>query len=263
MIKLLKISLSLVLFLFVASSCSPVVSELWLNKDQSGRMATSFDLGEMAGMAQGMISELGEDEDNEDGPGGMWGDEERMDTTMNFYDIMPDSIKEITKNPELLKNVNLNMFIDSKKEEAKMTLDIAFKSEAHLNEIFEVMQSVKEDDAGDEEQFRNMVIDYKFDLKRGIIQLPGMDLSKLEEDPEFGQIMGSLDSLSTADPEKMEMFEMLFGGETKLIVHAPGKIQFTNDMNAVIDGNTVTFTNNLMEMIQSKKSIDRIIKLKD
>jgi len=262
MFNSVKNYLALFLFAFLISSCTPVISELWLNKDESGKMETTFDLGEMAGMAQGMLSEMGGEENKNEGPG-LWDKEEMIDSTMNFYEVMPDSIKEKMENAEILKNVNLNMYINSKKEEANISMTVEFDSAEQMNEIFNSMKTMKGGGPDSEDQFENMKIDYSFDIKNGIIRIPGMDLSELENDPEFSQIMGSMDSLDTADPEKMEMFEMLFGGETSLIIHAPGNVQFTNDMDAVIDGNKVTFTDNLIEIIKSKKSLDRVIKFKN
>jgi len=262
MIQYLKNYLPFIFLALLISSCSPVISELWINKDESGKMSTTFDLGEMAGMAQGMLSELGDEEDKKDGAG-LWDKEEIIDSSMNFYDIMPDSIKETMTNPKILKNVSLDMHINSLKEEASMTLNIEYKNQNHLNQIFTTMKEMKKSGEKAEEQFDNMNIEYTIDVKRGIVQLPGMDISELENDPEFAQIMGSIDSLETTDPESMMLFEMMFGGESKTIVHLPGKIEFTNDMHAEIDGNTVTFRDNMMEMIKAKKSKDRIIKFKN
>lgn len=261
MFNILKTYLPFLFLACIICSCSPVISELWINKDESGKMSTTFDLGEMAGMAQGILSELGDEEDKKD-EAGLWDKEEIIDSTMNFYAIMPDSIKETMTNPEILKNVSMDMHINTLQEEASITLNIEYKNQNHLKQIFSTMKEMKQGGEQAEEQYDNMNIEYTIDSKRGIVQIPGMDMTELENDPEFAQIMGSLDSLETADPESMMLFEMMFGGESKTIVHLPGKVEFTNDMHAEINGNTVTFRDNMLEMIKSKKSKDRIIKYK-
>ncbi len=58
------------------------------------------------------------------------------------------------------------------------------------------------------------------------------------------------------------MMQSIIGGETSTIVHVPGKILFTNDPNAIIKGNSVTFKENVIDVLLLKQSNNKIIKYK-
>jgi len=245
----------------------PEMTEIWVNKDESGKMEMTFDMGEMADMAMGMMDE---DKEGDGSKKSMWDKEEKMDTTMNFYDQMPDSLKNTIENAHLLKQMNLNMSVDSKKKMAKMTMSISYKNMDELAELLKVMSESKGEQGGmaammGGDDMNKMFVDYKVDYKHGVYRMPPMDvMSEIENDPEMSKMFGSLDSLALADPEGMEFFEMMFGGSSKTKIHLPGKVQFTNDMNAKIDGNTVIFEDNILEIMKSgKKPGERLIKFKN
>ncbi len=262
-------SLTKIFYCFVAimflQSCMPEMTEIWVNKDESGKMEMTFDMGEMADMAMGML-----DKETGDGPRkSMWDKEEKMDTTINFYDQMPDSLKNTIANAHLLKQMNLHMNVDSKKKEAKMRMNISYKNMEELEDILKVMSESKGGQGGmaammGDDDMNKIFADYKVDYKNGVYRMPPMDLmSEIENDPEMVEIFGNIDSLAQADPEAMMMFEMMFGNSTKTKIHLPGKVQFTNDMNAKIDGNTVIFEDNVIEIMKSgKKPGERLIKFK-
>ena len=88
---------------------------------------------------------------------------------------------------------------------------------------------------------------------------------------DFEQELDSMILMLRTDPDNQKaadaqmMLEMFLGGDTKMIIHAPGKIEFTNQMNAVIDGNTVTIENNILQDLVDGKISDNsdiIIKYK-
>ncbi len=257
-----------VLYIIACSSCMPTVSEVWLNKDGSGKVQTQFDLGEMAGMVSGMMNEL--DEDNTEPKKELFKKGESMDSTMVFYEIIPDSIKNEMSNPDILKNMIMSMSMDGDKEEAIMMMSVEYKNEDEYIEIgkaFDEMQKIKEANQGvgaedSQESVKDMFLKSGLELKDGIIRLEGMDLSEVQNDPEYEEMMETLQSSDQSEEDQfvMEMMEMMFGGSTKTIIHAPGKILFSNDMNAKISGNTIEFEDNMMEMLKKGKSLDRLIK---
>ena len=113
---------------------------------------------------------------------------------------------------------------------------------------------------------------------KGVFTLSRLDFSKIqefanagEEEEEsanpFGDLGGDFGGMSDdIDMDDEFTREMLTGMFGRLVtkVHLPGKVEFTNDTTAVIDGNTVTFSQSLIEMMMGDGSNgqDRIIKFK-
>lgn len=266
----MKNLLAFIIATLLFCSCSPERSELWYEKDGSGKVEVTIDLGEMAGMAKGMIESMDESSDKKL-EGDIWDKGEMIDSTMNFYAIMPDSIKESMDNPELLKNLNMHMKIDSEKEYAKIKMSIDYESQDQLKDIMSTLKSAQSRKqggmmamAGDQDNLGAMFDTHDIDLKNGIIRLAGTQMDDMSDDPEFDEMMQALENPEASeDPELAEILKMMFGGDTETVIHAPGKILFTNDYNARIDGNTVTFRDNIMEVLKAGKSPDRIIKFEN
>jgi hypothetical protein len=260
-------------FLFIlmtAFSCTPEKTEIWYEKDGAGKMEITMDLGEMASMVGGMME--GMDESGGDKPKkDMWGKGEKIDSTMNFYAMMPDSVKETMTNPELLKKFNMHMNIDSEKEYAKIKMELSYDSADEMKEILMALQEMQSKQkggmmaaAGGDSDISAMFNGFEADLKNGIIRMDGADMSDMKDDPEFGEMIAMLeDPEKSEDPEMAAMMQMMFGGDVETIVHAPGKILFTNDMDAIINGNTVTFKDNIIELMKSEKAMGRVIKFKN
>ncbi len=252
-------------FFLIFSSCMPTVSELWVNEDESGKMEMTYDLGEMAGMAQGFMSELEPDKEQKD----MWAKKEKIDSTMNFYDIMPDSVKREVSNAEFLKNMNLSLSVDSEKEQAEMKLSVKYKDDNEMLEIMKVLKESRKDNSNPmmamqgEDELDQMMIQYKADYKNGIIRLPAMDISEFFEDPELKGMMDALAGKEGSDPEELEFLRMMLGDKTKVVVHAPGKILFTDDPNAIVEGNKATFEDDILEYLKAGKARARLIKFKN
>jgi len=262
--------LAIISCLILFSSCMPELTESWINKDGSGKMEVTMDMGEMSDMALGMIESMGSD--SVENSNGLWSQAEKMDSTLNFYAETPNAIKHSLSKPELLKKININTKIDSEEKSSKLKISIAYDSEEQFQEILEILRELEGQKSkgmmavmeGEEPDFSAYFDTYKSDLKNGVIRVAGVDLEDLEGDPEFAMFVDNMDDPETAeDPEFIEMMKMMFGGEIKTIIHAPGKILFTSDMNATIDGNTVTFRDNILEILKSKKSsLERVIKYK-
>lgn len=237
-------------------SCSPEKTEIWYEKNGGGKIEVTLDMGEMATGIMQSMDENGGDKPPKD----PWANEENIDSTTNFYTMMPDSVKETLSNPDMLKRFNLNMKVDTKKEYAKMKMTVDYDSAEQLEEILKAIKEAQSKnksgkmaaaDGGDTD-LSAMFEGYNIDLKNGIIRLDAMDMSDMKDDPEFGEMLQMLENPEASeDPEMAMMMEMMFGGDMETVIHAPGKILFTNDRKAKIDGNTVTFTDNILEMMKT------------
>ena len=253
--------------LFLLSSCTPEKSELWFNEDGSGKMEMTIDMGEMAGMATGLMQSMGEDGDEP--PKDMWGKEEKIDSTMVLYDMVPDSVMEKLENPVPLKQFKLNMHVDSEKEIALMKVVIDYKSSENLKEIFQALEEIQEKEGaagglpGGNENIADMFNNFDLQMAEGLITLEGVDFSDMKDDPEFEEMIKAMENPEKAeDPEFMKFFEAMFGGDMTTIVHAPREIISTNQKDAIIKGNTVTFKENILEMMKLEKVEDKVIQFK-
>ena len=190
---------------------------------------------------------------------------EDIDSLMNFYEMMPDSVKEQMVNPEVLKKVNMHMKIVSAEEYAKIKISMVYDSAKELEEIIKGMNEANPEGGGmgdQEDKLSEMFGKFDTDLKNGIVRIEGIDTED-EDDPFMQEMMEELNNPEKAeDPEFIEMMKMLLGGETKTIVHVPGKILFTNYPDAEIKGNTVIFKDDILDMMKNGKDGVKIIKFK-
>ena len=251
------------------SSCMPEKSEIWIEKDGGGKMEVTMDMGEMASMAGSLLGSLDEGSDDA-GPKDMWSGGENIDTLMNFYDIMPDSIRQKIDNPEILRNMEMRMKVNSEKGEAKLKLTTVYKDGAEREKLFHALTQMQAQKAsgpmamvGEDMNIKSYFEGWDADLDNGIIKIKGVSQEDMN-DPEMQEIISALEDPEKAeDPEFVEFMKMMFGGTLTTVIHAPGKIEFTSDMHAVIDGNTATFESDMMEILKGKSSPDIIIKFKN
>jgi len=282
-------------FFFVGSiSSCKVESETIINKDGSGSQIMNMEMsgmGMLAGMMEGMESEdemqneeqleknieeninetefekLLEGDAPEDfnlsdlfnNPGAMGA----ADTTMNFYDEMPDSLKSHPK-AHLMKNMTMKIVSDEGGDEMSITMSMIFDSQAQRKEIGKYLplfiSDGNEDGKSQGDEFaENIFGDNEIiDFEKGIVIIPEMDLSDEMGDTGLGG-----DEMDMEDEESKMMMSMLFGDSgMKSTYILPGDILFTSDHTAVIDGNKVTFSVPMMDLIEMDKIPKRIIKFK-
>jgi len=272
-----QFTLILCSFLFIMS-CAPTKTEIWMNKNGSGKFQSDFDLGEMASMMTTMVESMDESEEetDEESGGGIWGDTsdepEKMDTVMNFYEIAPDSVKERVMYPEIMKRFELRMKIDEEKEEGIMSIHFDYDDSSDMEKLMEdfaQMQSSEYAAMGGGQDVGMLFTQYDADLKQGIVRMPRSDMlaelmAEEEDDIEFKNMIDSIQYLAP-DDDRFFMLEMLLGKGSETVIHCPGPVEFTNDPNAKIDGNTVTFIDNPLEELKKGRKPatgDRIIKFK-
>jgi len=264
--------------------------EYWINEDGSGKDEVTFDLGEMATM---MIAMMDSDSTS---PKKNLGNNERIDSTAVFYDIIPDSIKEMMSSPHLLRDISLHMLIDQDNEEMNIRLISNYKSSKHKSEIlqaFSEMNKIKAEQRNSRSMMAQAPTDemtgylvYHIDWDQNSITIPREDVeeSLAEEGMDLEDMMMTMDTLrqvldsidmamDTMNVERRQeanqikgMLEMLLGNEMKMIIHCPKPIWFTNDPTALIEGKTVTFISRPMDFIMNGEkppAYDLVIKMKD
>ncbi len=234
---------------------------MWFNADGSGKSVSTVDMSGMKDMMQMMIEmELESDEESledETMPDKDW---KSMDTMMVMYDIMPDSIKEQIDNPEVLKNIQMHMRMDSVADEFFIKFLMQYDDEAQYQEIMTAFSRLQEDQGAAMGEEASLFSEFEHNTKTKQIRIPQQDMSEITDDPEMKDIMGSLDSLRALPDDdfgKMMLLE-IFEMEWNYIVHAPGKIISCNDGSAKIDGNTVEIKGTLIELMEGKEMPDVI-----
>jgi len=261
------------LFLIVLIfSCSPTSTEIWINEDGSGKSKTTMDLGEYIDMLGPMLASLDEEggsENTEDEISArLFGEEEDIDSTLVFFDIMPDSIKELLDYPELMKNITMHVKSVSEEKIAFMSVTVEFDDEDHLNAIKDELSKSKKSEneetmMGANDEIDNFFAEFSIDIENKTITLPESKfLQETKNHPESDSIMIQIDSLKyyAEDSHERRMLELLYGSEMEYIIHAPGKVISCSVEDATIEENTVSYTINFLEILQSRKNGGAVIK---
>jgi len=276
------------------TSCS-LDYETTLNKDGSGEESFEMDMsgiGQMAAMFEGAFEEYAEDgeideeklgeniddhidqdaleemleadpkEDNFDiskiftDPSSL----PTQDTSFTIYEAMSDSLKG-TPNAYLMKLVTMGMNSDSINDEMRMSFHLKFKDQEERRKIREEMPNYLGDgkENGDKNSSNlditnNMMGEMEqIDFKKGVVIIPAMNVKLDDEEEETPE--------EEDDDETKAMMAMMFGDSgVRQIYHLPGKIEFTSDPKAKIDGNTVVFFTPLIDVMESETIPKRVIK---
>ncbi len=284
--------ITLTLIGLLLTSCS-MDYETTLNKDGSGEESFEMDMsgiGQLAAMFEG-TSEDGEDIDKEklgenmDDHIDQEALEEMMeakpedgnfdiskiftdptslpqqDTSFTIYEMMSDSLKG-TQNAYLMKLVTIGMKSDSINDEMRISFKLKFKDQEERLKIREEMPNYlrdqnekNEDNKPNLDITKNMMGEMEhLDLKKGLLIIPPMDLKSDDEEKEA--------ALEEEDDEETKaMMAMMFGNSgVRQTYHLPGKIEFTSDPEAEINGNTVVFFTPLIDLMETETIPQRVIK---
>ena len=264
------------------SSCGDIEQNLVINADGSGKLETTFDVGEMMSMAKG-LGDMGnltnEDVTISNGqpqqpdttsvkPPEEPKDPMQMiiekvtdpayahdfDTLMNFVDIMPDSVKQKQKNLDLLKNINIRLQSPANSASLKMGLVMNFKNKNQLHEMIQYLETFEDSSTteimpgmGGGMQSETFLV-FDVDMKAGWIKVDSVDYSAMGM--ELG--MGS-DSLMGS--EEAGMMEMMFGNsKIKSSIQVPGEVTSCTNKDAILTkDNRVLLEYGFMDVIKKGK----------
>lgn len=289
----MKISTSSLSILFgcclgmlMLSSCGDVQNEYFINADGSGKLETSFDLGEMMSMMKG-FDDMGVPDDtisDDDMPEDTAVVNEtetpkdpmqlimervtdpnyplEFDTLMPFEQIMPDSVKATVKRMDLVKKLALHMKSPANSADLTMGIVMNYDNVEQLHDIINHMDSL----GGTENVVpgnmggslgKGTFSAYEANLKEGWIKFDSTDYSA------FNQEMGMMGD-STAGSEDMGMMEMMFGNsKIRTIVHVPGEVISCTNKDAVITKDErVIIEYDFMDVIKKGKTEGFTIRFK-
>jgi len=274
--------ITLTLIGLLLTSCS-MDYETTLNKDGSGEESFEMDMsgiGQLSSMIDGMSKDgenMDDGIDEEALEEMLEGDPKdgnfdiskiftdpsslpQQDTSFTLYEAMSDSLKE-TPNAYLMKLVRFGMRSDSINDEMKVSFHLKFKDQEERKKIREEMPNYLVDGKDKKENISNLDMSKnmfgemeQIDLKKGVLIIPAMDLKSDDDEEEV--------ALEEEDDEETKaMMAMMFGNSgVRQTYHLPGKIEFTSDPKAKIDGNTVVFFTPLIDLMETESIPKRVIK---
>jgi hypothetical protein len=268
------------------SSCGDMQQELFLNADGSGKLETSYDLGELMSMTKG-FEDLGVPDDTlsddylpEDTSTITIPEEPKdpmqllmdrvtdpnypleFDTLMSFAEIMPDSIVAKENRMDLVKKLSLHMKSPANSADLTMGIVINFDNREQLRDVINHLDTLD----GTESVMpggasggisKATFMNYNANLKEGWISIDSIDYSS------YSNEMGMAGD-STAGSEDMGMMEMMFGSsKVRTIVHVPGEVISCTNKDAIITKDErVIIEYDFLEVIKKGKVEGFTIKFK-
>lgn len=239
---------------FSLTSCINMLEELFLNRDGSGKYTITMDMSEMMKnpMMKGALQEAAQG-----APEGTIPEKLEKDTMIQFANMAAPGVLT-AEETQLMKDVAMKMSMSESKGEMFITIDMPFKKIDDLAKIGAVMQKIQPaqgdesaDPLGGMGALGSMASTEKqFELnKKTLVRLPVATQMEMLKGM-FGE-------------DQIEMVKMLFGSATyKTVYHLPGKVKKTKIAGAVVDGNTVTVSNGVIDIIEGKAKMDGEIKFK-
>ena len=181
----------------------------------------------------------------------------QQDTSFTVYEAMSDSLKG-TPNAYLMKKVRIGMRSDSLNDEMKISFNLRFNDQEERRKIRAEMPNYLSD--GKDKKSSNMNVTNnmmgemeQIDFEKGLLIIPMMDLKSEDEE--------DVKEEEEDDDETKAMMAMMFGSSgIRQTYHLPGKVEFTSDPDAKIDGNTVVFFTPLIDLMDKEAIPQRIIK---
>ncbi len=261
------------LSLVVLTGCGDIIQDLKINPDGSGRLETSFDVGDLMSMSKGFEG-LGKDstgfsddtlpdsttvikKDTLKDPMQLliakvtdpsYG--RNFDTTMSFLSIMPDSVREKETHLDLAKKLSLHMVSPANSPNLTIGLVAVFDSPQQLKDIMHYMENLDKQPemlsaTGPGGLQTKSFLIFEADMKAGWIKIDSVKYGDVAS--EFGMSQDS-----TSSSENLGMMQMMFGNsKIKSIIHVPGEVLSCTNQDAVLTkDNKVMLEYNFLDVIQ-------------
>ncbi|HUR30612.1 MAG TPA: hypothetical protein VMZ69_04220 [Saprospiraceae bacterium] len=264
------------LSIFSLSSCGDIQQDLIINKDGSGSLETTLDIGELMNMANG-LEDMGSDMDT-------FSDDmivpdtaiaepaapkdamtllmekitdpnyaRDFDTTMSFLSIMPDSVKEKEKRLDLVDKMFVKLKSPANSGDLSFGIFMKFDNTNQLQELIDYMESFNQNSnlmsgaspvSMDSETF----LSFDSDMKAGWIRVDTVLYTG------FAEQMG-MPQDSAMSSEDMGMMEMMFGNsKIKSVIHIPGEVISCTNKDAILTkDNKVLIEYPMMDVIRKGK----------
>lgn len=180
----------------------------------------------------------------------------KVDTSVVIYSLMPDSVLQQLENPGLLKQVNLEIHLDSAEEKGIIDLSYTYKNMKEANKIGEMMARAEIIETGDTSSMKNFKRNFnslegmQYDAKAGTLKSP-------EENAfEMGMLPTEMmEGMDMNDEESFGMFLDIMGMDRiEVIYHMPRKIKEVKGVEyEQIDDDTIKLRFDMRSMFKTGK----------
>lgn len=180
----------------------------------------------------------------------------KVDTSVVIYTLIPDSVLQQLENPGLLKQVNLEIHLDSAEEKGVIDLSYTYKNLKEANKIGEMMAKAEIIETGDTTSMKNFKRNFnsldgmKYDPKSGKLSSPEGNAFEMGMLPT--EIMQGMDM---NDEESFGMFLEIMGmDKIEVIYHLPRKIKEVKGVEyEQLDDDTVKLRFDMRTMFKTGK----------
>ncbi|MBK8702009.1 MAG: hypothetical protein IPN29_21540 [Saprospiraceae bacterium] len=181
---------------------------------------------------------------------------DKVDTVINFYQVLPDSVIRQLEKPALLKQVTLEVHMDSINEKGVIDFTYSYKNLKEAEEVADMLARAEFIETGDTASIANFKRTFE-----GVNNLRFYPKSKTIESKEtdaFASGMLQKDlmgNLSTSDEEGMNMILDMLGMKTvEVIYHLPGEVKEVKGlMYEQISKDTIKLIFDVKDMIKTGK----------
>ncbi len=229
--------------LFTTTGCFDIVEEIFLNKNGSGKYLVTMDMSAMFSdpfmksmMEESLKEETGATELSME-----------KDTTIFFRDV-PEAADLSAAERQLIQNALMKLTMSEEKGQMLIRMELPFNNIEDINKIGQVMDKI-----GASQQMGGL----GGGMMTGSTALFAMKKNTLTRLP-------APKAAPTEDEEEsMEMMKM-FLGEAKYttIYHLPGKVRKAGIPGAKVEGDKVTVSASLLDMMDGKAKIEGDIRFK-
>lgn len=172
---------------------------------------------------------------------------DKVDTTIQVYSTVPDSVLQRLSHPELLKKVYIQIKADKDAEIMQMNYKTDFASLEELDAINLLVGEIS-GDGNEMQNFMGGQKSYDLNLKEGYVRVPEYLLGD-----EYSQLGGE-DKEEMTEESVKEMLEMFGMDKIVMKYNLPGKfIKSTGAEVNTIDDNTVEVKINFLDLFKNGK----------
>ena len=263
------------LVMIFLTSCGDIRQDLKLNKDGSGVLETTIDVGELMNMARG-LEDMGSDQDTftddfiidtttvtPDPPKDAMtllmekitdpAYDKDFDTMMSFLSIMPDSVREKEERPELAEKMFVSIKSPALSADLSFGIIMKFSNTKELRDLIDYMETLNQTsdvmaNAGPVGMDSKTFMVFDSDMKAGWLRFDTVYYTG------FVEQMG-LPKDSLLNSEDMSMMEMMFGNsKIKSTIHVPGEVLSCTNPDAILTkDNKVIIEYPMMDVIRRGK----------
>ena len=253
--NLISISILLIGLLISSSSCNEMSQHMKFNEDGSGEIIFNMGIGgDMLEMIAMMMAQEAGNESKEDFSISQLFSQV-PDTTIVFYDFVPDSLRFGISEPDFWKNWTMSFESDTIQKSAKMNMQLSFDSISQMHQAMSDLSvlTIDENDLNPitPSQLTGM-IDTSFNWEPGHIYWKAAKLPEGFSQEDLMNEMG-------ADSEQiMGMMQMFLGELTfELTVEVPGNIVECVCPFGTFSGNTATMQYKIIDIFRDIESFNK------